>query len=141
MMIYMPKRSQQVHVFEHTYNQLKGKRVKSPILGAEVYITRLGWEHIVSSYPYRPNKKRRPFAEILRRLGLLDAIVPILSSKNALHRKRISGEFEYHVFVEKFKGVPVCVVVSKKRKEGARYTFYSLFVVNKKDPLLAPTQK
>lgn len=94
----------------------------SPALKDQVFVSRLGWDHLLNP------RKRRTTAEKIRRLDALPLAKKLLEVSTTYQERRVDKEhgITYWGFVANMGGIQIKVVVSAKNKK--KY-FLSVIVV------------
>lgn len=108
----------------------RGNEKICPAFGEKVFVTRLGWEHIV-------HNSRHKVADVIRRVKNLKYAKELLDTFPLYQEKRSTKKYDYYAFWGVIEGKRVKVVVSSPKSTGKKY-FFSVMVRSTKKGSVSP---
>ena len=105
---------------KYYFKQWKGKERLCPAFNERVYVTRLGWNHIV----YHP---RRNLVDKLVRLKHLSLAREVLERATTYQTVEKRGKYYYYGIKAIKEGKSVTVVVTSKGKKGRKLLYSVMF--------------
>lgn len=105
---------------EYYFKEWKGHESVCPAFGEKVYLTRVGWNHIV----YHP---RRTLVDKIIRLKKLPLARELLEKATTYQTLQIKREFYYFGFTAIKGDTRIKVVVSSKGKDGRKILYSVMF--------------
>lgn len=105
---------------EFYFNQWRGHENVCPAFGEKVYLTRIGWDHIV----YHP---RRTLVDKIIRLRKLPLARELLEKATTYQTLQIKKGFYYFGFTAIKGDTRIKVVVSSRGKEGKKILYSVMF--------------
>ncbi len=98
---------------DYYFNQWRGKENIRPAFGEKVFVTRLGWNHLV-------HHKRHKTKDVMMRLKCLPWARQILETSTYYQDYRKVGNLYYYGFDAYIEGKKIRVVVSARGKSGKK---------------------
>lgn len=105
------------------FNKWQGNERICPALGEKVYVTRLGWNHLLNP------PKHRGKSDKVERLRIIPLAKKLLETTTTIQEKRRRGQFYFYGIEATMDGTRLRVVVSSKGPKGKKY-FYSVIFLN-----------
>lgn len=105
---------------DYYFNKWRGHEIIIPAFNEKVYITRIGWNHIV-------HHPRRTLLDKIIRLRKLDLARKVLETSNHYQTLEIRGKFYYYGIEAIVNETRVKVIVTSKGKKGKKILYSVMF--------------
>lgn len=112
------------------FEEWRGHEKISPAFGEKVFVTRLGWEHVV-------HNPRHKLSDVVRRLKSLQYARKLLETFPLYQERRSTVKYDYYAFWGVIEEKRVKVVVSSPKSTGKKY-FFSVMVRSTKKGSVSP---